>query len=509
MDTIRGSEYPGSLFAGFFLVTIGCLTYLWILPKPLPGVPHDPITSILGNVPDLVRFMEGGKKNNADYFNSITSKHGPISQVLLGKTRLVIVADRAEVERVLLRTKSTEQSTWVKQTFGTIIPTGQLALPTNDMWKRHRQLTGPSMSRRYLEHMSVRISAGASNLVRLWARKVDLVGAKAFDASKDLRLAVMDTILSIIMGDSPSSVDLAYASLPTSASSLSSSTSSIHIPQSEPPALHKALRVMMESVERLQFAAFPVFISRIFVQTLVPSWRNSYKLISEFLDSKISEARTREAELSKLKQGGGLATDANCVVDMIAQREAREGVEKFAQEELRDELMTYVLAGQDTTAVVLTWIVKYLAQDLDIQRRLHDEVCAAFGPGSDEDEPLDFETLSDTERVPVLEAVVAESLRCAQIAPNIVRELVNDEVILGKYIPKGTQILIPVGPLSAQESDWGPGAASWWPSRWLRENGSFDNAAGPSFPFGLGQRACFGQRLAVSRRKQTNAYNVH
>ncbi|KAG9085492.1 hypothetical protein FS749_004380, partial [Ceratobasidium sp. UAMH 11750] len=80
MDTIRGSEYLGSLFAGFFLVTIGRLTYLWILPKPLPGVPHDPITSILGNVPDLVRFMEGGKKNNADYFNSITSKHGPISQ---------------------------------------------------------------------------------------------------------------------------------------------------------------------------------------------------------------------------------------------------------------------------------------------------------------------------------------------------------------------------------------------------------------------------------------------
>ncbi|KAG8746644.1 hypothetical protein FRC10_004247 [Ceratobasidium sp. 414] len=81
-------------------------------------------------------------------------------------------------------------------------------------------------------------------------------------------------------------------------------------------------------------------------------------------------------------------------------------------------------------AVALSWLVKYLPQDIDIQRRLRDEVCAVFGPGSDEDGPLDFETLSGPERVPVLEAVVAESLRCAQIAPNVVRELVNDQVIL-------------------------------------------------------------------------------
>ncbi|KAG9093414.1 hypothetical protein FS749_014421, partial [Ceratobasidium sp. UAMH 11750] len=80
MDTIRSSEYLGPLLAGLSFVTIARLIYLWILPKPLLGVPHDPITSILGNIPDLVRFMDGGKKNNADYFNSITSKHGPISQ---------------------------------------------------------------------------------------------------------------------------------------------------------------------------------------------------------------------------------------------------------------------------------------------------------------------------------------------------------------------------------------------------------------------------------------------
>ncbi|KAG8746645.1 hypothetical protein FRC10_004248 [Ceratobasidium sp. 414] len=190
------------------------------------------------------------------------------------------------------------------------------------------------MSRRYLGHMSVRISDGANNLVRLWARKVELVGEEAFDASEDLRLAVMVSksckstrrvamilyvsvttipylilidclsmkmLVSITTGDSLSSVDAAYASLPTSASSLSLNTISIRIPQSDPSALQKALRVVMESIERLQFTAFLVFISKVFIQTLVPSWRNSYSTISQFLDSKVLEARTREAEISKLK----------------------------------------------------------------------------------------------------------------------------------------------------------------------------------------------------------------
>ncbi|KAG8716302.1 hypothetical protein FRC09_015897 [Ceratobasidium sp. 395] len=359
--------------------------------------------------------------------------------------------------------------------------------------------------------MSVRVSVAAGSLVRLWTRKVELVGEKVFSADNDLKLAVLvsdsmhtstqrlvtkgacgpqDMMLSIIMGDSPASVDIAYNSLPTSPSSLSSDTNLVHIPQSEPPPLHKAMRAVMENIERMKFSGLPVYIAKIFAQTLAPSWRKSYGM---------------ESEISKLKQGEGLATDADCVADMIAQREVREGAERLPQEELREELMTYALAGQDTTAVELAWLVKYLPRDIDLQRRLHEQICAALGPGSDEDGYLDFETLNDSGKVPLLEAVVAESLRCAQIASNVTtfsaNTVLNDEVILGRYIPKGTQLLIPTGHLSVRESDWGPDAKTWRPTRWLRADGSFNSAAGPSYPFGMGQRACFGQRMAVLQLK--------
>ncbi|KAG8738324.1 hypothetical protein FRC10_006995 [Ceratobasidium sp. 414] len=303
--------------------------------------------------------------------------------------------------------------------------------------------------------MSARISAGANNLARLWARKAELIGDKAFDADNDLKLSIMDTI---------------YAN-------------SVQFPRPDPPPLHKALRAMMASLERIQFTSLPLPIAKI-LTWMSPSWRKSYGTISDFLNNKIGEARAREAALAQAKHGDGLATDADCVVDMIAQREAREEAETFDSGELLDELMAYVLAGQDTTAATLSWLFKYLPLDADIQQRLHDELCAAFGPVSDEEGPLDFNILNDSSKVPVLEAVVAETQRCAMIVPIVGRER--------------NQLMFLLGYMNMQESEWGPDAKTWRPSRWLRDDGSFDSAAGPSFPFGIGQRACFGQRLAVS-----------
>src|SRR5947199_222095 len=69
---------------------------------------------------------------------------------------------------------------------------------------------------------------------------------------------------------------------------------------------------------------------------------------------------------------------------------------------------------------------------------------------------------------------------------------------LGLTISIGLNILIPIGYLGLQESDWGPDAKEWRPTRWLRQDGSFDRNAGPDgSPFGLGHRTCFGQKLAV------------
>ncbi|CAE6458114.1 unnamed protein product, partial [Rhizoctonia solani] len=300
--------------------------------------------------------------------------------------------------------KCTDQSKRTNEIFATVVPTGQIALPTNEAWKRHRRLTGPSMSRRYLERMSGRIAAGANDLVKLWKAKSELVGAGAFDADLDLQLATMDAIA-------------------------------------------------------------------------------------------ITRSREREVILGNKHEG--LATDADCVLDMIIQREEREGTEVFGKGEMLDELLTYIFAGQDTTATSLAWLVKFLPKDAQIQRRLHDELCSVLGPEMDSNESLDFNLLDDHKRVPVLEAVVAETLRCAGVGSLTGRELIQDEMISDRFVPKGTQLMFTTALMSSSESEWGLDAKEWRPTRWLTPDGAFNRSAGPSIPFGLGQRSCFGQRLAV------------
>ncbi|KAG9077881.1 hypothetical protein FRC06_008652, partial [Ceratobasidium sp. 370] len=80
MNSVRYSEYLSPLALSLLLAVIAYLVYLWLLPKPFLNVPHNPVTSIWGDIPELDRFMEGGKRNIADYFISFAAKYGPLSQ---------------------------------------------------------------------------------------------------------------------------------------------------------------------------------------------------------------------------------------------------------------------------------------------------------------------------------------------------------------------------------------------------------------------------------------------
>ncbi|ELU37677.1 cytochrome P450 domain-containing protein [Rhizoctonia solani AG-1 IA] len=387
------------------------LVHSWLRPRPIPNIPHNPITSFLGDIPAISRAGKNGDGLFADFVAHTVSIHGPISQVrftpatgkndtahlrytrlykiLLGWHRLVIVNDKAEMERIILREKITDTSARLRSVFATVLPNSQISLPANEIWKKHRRLSGPSMSRRYLERMSERIAAGANDLVGLWQAKYTLVGCSAFDPVLDFHLATMH----------------AYDALP---SSVQYPSSVVHFPPVDPPLLYKSGKFIVKEVERSLQSPFP-----------------------------------------------GLSTNADSVLDMIVQREGREGEEAFGKENLLDELIMYILAGQDSTAVSLSWLFKYLSTNANVQRQLHDEMCAVFGP-SEESNNLDFDLLDNSERVPILESVVAETMRCAGVAAIIARDrerqlrvliptsdivlfsVLQDEVILGRHVPKGT-----------------------------------------------------------------------
>jgi cytochrome P450 len=102
--------------------------------------------------------------------------------------------------------------------------------------------------------------------------------------------------------------------------------------------------------------------------------------------------------------------------------------------QLRDEVMTLVLAGHDTTALALTWAWVLLARHLEVADRLHAELDAVLDGRSP--------TPADVPRLKYASSVINETLRLYPTAWAIGRESVRDTQIGGQHVGKGMTVLI-------------------------------------------------------------------
>lgn len=123
-----------------------------------------------------------------------------------------------------------------------------------------------------------------------------------------------------------------------------------------------------------------------------------------------------------------------------------------------------------------------------------------------------------------LEATAHEILRLAGTAAGVSRIATRDTVVLGKSIPKGTTLYLPLAliatmpledtgatPTSAIHQKWeGNTLMQFKPERWLDDEGQFDSQVGSqSAPFSGGQRGCFGKALAVSHFLMLDIRSAH
>jgi cytochrome P450 len=153
---------------------------------------------------------------------------------------------------------------------------------------------------------------------------------------------------------------------------------------------------------------------------------------------------------------------------------------------LRDEVLTLVLAGHETTAEMLTYAMWLLAQHPEAQAELRQEIAEVVGP----DRPT-RETLA---RCKLLDGVLDETLRLYPPAYVVAREAHEDMVLGGHSIRRGSQVLAPAWVVHRDER-WWKQPEQFRPQRWL--NGELDTQPqGAYFPFGGGPRLCIGKHLA-------------
>lgn len=166
--------------------------------------------------------------------------------------------------------------------------------------------------------------------------------------------------------------------------------------------------------------------------------------------------------------------------------------------QLRDEAMTLMLAGHETTAMALSWSWLLLARNPAAARWLREELDTVVGP----DREPSFADVAVLHRT---RAVVAESMRLYPPAWIMGRRLLAD---IRVDTPDLGPVTLPAGALAlaspyAQHRNprWWDSALSFDPARWLDPSGAFDEAApgqprGAWFPFGWGNRRCIGDQFA-------------
>jgi cytochrome P450 len=166
----------------------------------------------------------------------------------------------------------------------------------------------------------------------------------------------------------------------------------------------------------------------------------------------------------------------------------------MTDDQLRDEVMTMVLAGHETTAMALSWIWYSLSVEQAIDQRLAAEWKSVLGTSPR------VPTFDDIAQLNLTRAVVAETIRLYPPAWIMGRRTLVDMTIGGWQIPSGSIILGSPWILHRDPALW-DSATSFRPDRWLNSEGQFDESApgvprGAWIPFGFGNRRCIGEQFA-------------
>jgi cytochrome P450 len=162
----------------------------------------------------------------------------------------------------------------------------------------------------------------------------------------------------------------------------------------------------------------------------------------------------------------------------------------FSDDEVRDEALTLILSGHETTANTLTWAFSYLAGAPDVREALEREADAQ-GWIDDERAP----TVEDLMDVPIASAVLRETLRLAPpvwVAP---RRAVEDVDVQGVAIPAGAHVIVSQY-VTHRDPVHFPDPESFTPGRW-DDDLERRLPRGAYVPFGGGTRRCLGDQFAL------------
>ena len=168
----------------------------------------------------------------------------------------------------------------------------------------------------------------------------------------------------------------------------------------------------------------------------------------------------------------------------------------FSDEGLVNQMMTFLVAGHETTASALMWSICMLCKNPEMQTRLRNEIRSRLPDPRSQKYSV---SSIDIDNLAYLNAFCNEVLRVYAPVPVTVRVAAQDTTILDHFVPKGTSLMISPWATNAMKELWGDDAEEFNPDRWMGPGKANSGGAQSNYAYMTflhGPRSCVGQSFA-------------
>lgn len=407
---------------------------------PRPADAALPVRVPLATVPlGVMGTLRAGRRNVLELIPEIATRQPMVSGVT-GK-RWHMVMDPAALRRVLReRVAEYPKSDVTKLILGPAVGEG-LFVAEGAAWHWQRRAAAPVFSHRNIAALAPVMTAAAERA----AERIGAAAGRATDVFDEMVTATFEVIADVTLSGG-GGFDRA--------------------------GVHRAIEsyiAQTAKVSLFDILGLPSWVPRPGRVLAGPALRQMKALADRTIEARRGAARGAVPDLLDL---------------LIAAEDPRSG-RRMTTAELRDNLLTFIVAGHETTALTLAWSLYLCAFDQGVQARARAEAQAVLGART--------ATAADVARLPFVRRIVDEALRLYPPAAFLARTAQAADTLGGREVRRGDTIILPIYALHRHRLLWSE------PDRFDPDRFA-DPGALPDFgylPFGDGPRVCIGASFAL------------
>ncbi len=391
---------------------------------------------------------------------------GPFYTLKLGGRKILVVSDHQAVGKLLRdRPDGFSRSAKLTEVWEELgLPSGVFGA-NGETWRRQRRMVMAGFDPVHVKRYFPTLQEVAKRLEGCWVKAA--TQHTEIDLQSDLMRFTVDTIAGLAFG------------------------AKVNTLESDGDVIQKHLDRIFPAVFHRMFAPLPVWrwFSTAANRQLAASIREVLNAVNGF----VVQARERMKAQPDLYQH-----PVNLLEAMIAAADQPDSGIDDAQ--VAGNVLTMLLAGEDTTANTLAWMIHLLWENPDTLALATAEVRRVCGDAKDL-------TLEQMAQLDYVEACAHETMRLKPVAPQMGFQTLRDTQIGDVQVARGTVVITLMRPDAISE-DHVPDAAAFKPERWLGDADptlAATSAKRVSMPFGVGPRICPGRYLALLEMKMAMA----